>query len=138
VEVPSRSLIMAAGRLREPVVDAGEEREDRPRRHDVVEVADDVVGVVQVDVGRREPERQAGQPADAEHRQEGEREEHRRVKRIEPPHSERIRQVRMTTDGIEMIIVVVWKKAFIAVPMPVRNMWCAQTMKDRKPSPMTE
>ena len=39
----------------------------------------------------------------------------------------------MTTDGIEMIIVVVWKKALIAVPMPVRNMWCAQTMKDMKP-----
>jgi hypothetical protein len=38
---------------------AGEQREDRPRRDDVVEVADDVVGVVQVDVRRREAERQA-------------------------------------------------------------------------------
>ena len=40
----------------------------------------------------------------------------------------------MMTDGIEMIIVVVWKKALTALPMPVRYMWCAQTMKDRKPS----
>ena len=70
---------LPAGRLREPVVDAGEEREERARRHDVVEVADHVVGVVQVDVGGGEAERQAGQAADAEHRQEGEREEHRRV-----------------------------------------------------------
>ena len=30
--------------------------------------------------------------------------------------------VRTMTDGIEMIIVVVWKKALITVPMPVRNM----------------
>ena len=75
--LPSNSFILPAGDLREPVVDAGEHGEDRPRRDDVVEVADDVVGVVQVDVGRRQAERQAGQAADAEHRQEGQREEHR-------------------------------------------------------------
>ena len=39
----------------------------------------------------------------------------------------------MMTDGIEMIIVVIWKNALIVVPMPVRNMWCAHTMKDMKP-----
>ena len=55
------------------------------------------------------------------------------VKRIEPPHSERISAVRMITDGIEMIIVVVWKNVLIVVPMPVRNMWWAQTMNDMKP-----
>ena len=55
------------------------------------------------------------------------------LKRIEPPHSERISAVRITTDGIEMIIVVVWKNAAIVVPMPVMNMWCAQTMNDMKP-----
>ena len=45
---------------------------------------------------------------------------------------------RMTTDGIEMIIVVVWKNELIVVPMPVRNMWCAQTMNDMKPRNTTE
>ena len=55
------------------------------------------------------------------------------LKRIEPPHSERIRDVRITTEGIEMIMVVVWKNAAIVVPMPVMNMWWAQTTKDRKP-----
>ena len=44
----------------------------------------------------------------------------------------------MMTDGIEMIIVVVWKKVLIVVPMPVRNMWCAHTMKDMKPRNATE
>ena len=38
------------------------------------------------------------------------------LKRIEPPHSDRMSAVRMITDGIEMIIVVVWKKADIACP----------------------
>ena len=67
-----------AGDLREPVIDGGEEREHRARRHQVVEVADDVVGVVQDEVARPEPERQAGHAAQAEHRQEGQREAHRR------------------------------------------------------------
>jgi len=44
------------------------------------------------------------------------------LKRMEPPHKERISAVRMMIDGMEMIIVVVWKNALIAVPMPVRNM----------------
>ena len=35
------------------------------------------------------------------------------VKRIEPPYSDSSSDVRMTTDGIEMIIVVVWKNALI-------------------------
>ena len=44
----------------------------------------------------------------------------------------------MMIDGIEMISVVVWKKALITVPMPVMYMWCAQTMNARKPSTTTE
>ena len=40
------------------------------------------------------------------------------LKRIEPPQSEMNRQVRMITDGMEMIIVVVWKNVAILVPMP--------------------
>ena len=55
------------------------------------------------------------------------------LKRIEPPHSEMISAVRITTEGIEMIIVVVWKNDDIVEPIPVRNMWCAQTMNDMKP-----
>ena len=60
------------------------------------------------------------------------------VKRIDPPHSDRIITVRMMIDGTEMIMVVSWKKVLMAVPMPVRNMWCAHTMKDMKPRNSTE
>ena len=60
------------------------------------------------------------------------------LKRIEPPQSEMKKHVRMITDGIEMIIVVVWKNVLIFVPMPVRYMWCAQTMKERNPIASTE
>jgi hypothetical protein len=59
------------------------------------------------------------------------------VNRIDPPHKDKIKAVRMTTEGIEMIIVVVWKKEDITVPIPVMNMWCAQTMNDMKPRKMS-
>ena len=52
---------------------------------------------------------------------------------MEPPHKEIKNAVRTTTDGIDMIMVVNWKKALIDCPIPVRNMWWAQTMNDMKP-----
>ena len=60
------------------------------------------------------------------------------LKRIEAPHKVIKSAVRITTDGMEMIIVVIWKNAFITVPIPVINMWCAQTAKDIKPRKMIE
>ncbi len=54
-------------------------------------------------------------------------------KRIDPPHSDITSAVTSTTDGIETIIVVIWKKLLSVVPMPVRNMWCAHTSIDMKP-----
>ncbi len=56
------------------------------------------------------------------------------VKRIDPPHNEMMRELRMRIVGTEMMIVVNWKKELTAVPMPVRYMWCAQTIIERKPS----
>ena len=38
-----------------------------------------------------------------------------------------------TMDGMDIIIVVNWKKALIDCPIPVKNMWCAQTINDIKP-----
>ena len=60
------------------------------------------------------------------------------VKRSEPPYNEINSAERITTDGMEIIIVVVWKNALIAVPMPVKNMWCAQTINDMKPRKISE
>ena len=68
----------AAGDAREPVVDAREQREHRPRCDQVVEVRDHVIGIVQRDITGRETERESGQAADTEHRQERQREQHRR------------------------------------------------------------
>ena len=55
------------------------------------------------------------------------------VKRIEAPQSEIKNAVKIATEGMEMIMVVVWKKALIDCPITVRNMWCAQTIKDINP-----
>ena len=44
------------------------------------------------------------------------------VNRIEPPHSESSSAVSRMTDGIEMMIVVVWKKPATFAPMPVMYM----------------
>ena len=55
------------------------------------------------------------------------------LNRIDPPQREIKKAVKITTEGIEIIIVVVWKKALIVVPIPVMNMWCAQTIKDMNP-----
>ena len=60
------------------------------------------------------------------------------LKRMEPPQSDMKKHVKIITDGIEMIIVVVWKNVEIFVPMPVRYIWCAHTMKDRKPTAKIE
>ena len=138
VNLAEHVVHLPACRLREPVIDAGKEREDRPRRHDVVEVGDDVIGVVQVDVRRRSP---SGSPVSPPMPNIGRNASAKSigvVKRIDAPQSDRSSAVRMTTDGIEMIIVVVWKNALIVVPMPVMNMWCAQTMNDMKPRKITE
>jgi len=42
---------LSAGRFREPIVNAGEKSEDCARRNDVMEMRDDVVGVVQIKIG---------------------------------------------------------------------------------------
>ena len=60
------------------------------------------------------------------------------VNLMEPPQSEMNKADRIITDGIEIIIVVVWKNAAMVVPIPVRNIWCAQTTNDMKPKKMIE
>ena len=121
-------------RFRIPIIDAGKNGEDRPRRHDVMEMADDVIAVVQLNVAGVEAQRQPGQTADAEHRQKADRKQHRRVEANgTAPQAKSSSAVRMMTDGMEIIIVVVWKNVAMRMPMPVRYMWCAQTTKDMKP-----
>ncbi|KAF1857671.1 hypothetical protein Lal_00014188 [Lupinus albus] len=67
----------AAGHLREPVVDTGEDDEHGAERQHVVEVRDDVVRVVEVLIDRRVGEHHAGHAADGEEEDEAHRPVHR-------------------------------------------------------------
>src|SRR4029077_18780543 len=59
------------------------------------------------------------------------------VNRIEPPQREMKNALKMMTEGMEMISVVVWKNALTAAPIPVSHIWWAQTMNERNPSTRT-
>ena len=65
--------------LRPPVVEPGEDAEDRAAEEHVVEVRDDEVGVLHLPVDRERGEEDPGEAADREDGDEAEREEHRRV-----------------------------------------------------------
>ena len=68
---------LSARCLREPVINAGEKPEERAWRDNVMEVRDDVIGIVQIKIGRIKCQRNTGQPADSKHRQKRRGEEHR-------------------------------------------------------------
>ena len=55
------------------------------------------------------------------------------LKRIEAPQSDMKNADNIITEGIEMIMVVVWKNALMAVPIQVINIWWAQPIKDMNP-----
>ena len=74
-----RLVVHVAGHLREPVVPAGEDREDRAERQHVVEVRDHEVGVVQDAVEAGIGELDAGDAADREQEDEADRPQHRRA-----------------------------------------------------------
>jgi hypothetical protein len=75
----ARTRVEAAGDLRPPEVQAAEVAHDRAADHDVVEVRDDEVRVVDVDVDPERREEQAREAADREEADEAERVEHRRL-----------------------------------------------------------
>ena len=83
-----------ARHFREPIINTREQREDRARRDDVMEVRNHVVSVVQVQIAEIEAQRQPGQPADAKHRQERHDKQHWRVEtnRTAPQGKEHARQ----------------------------------------------
>src|SRR5207248_1863715 len=84
----------SSGRLWEPVIDAGEERENGARRDDVVEMRDDVVSVVQIKIGGIKCQWNPGESTDAEHREKGGGEKHRHGKsnRAAPERDEKCAQ----------------------------------------------
>ena len=60
------------------------------------------------------------------------------LNRMDPPHREMNKQVKIIMEGIEIIIVVVWKNVLMAVPILVKYIWWAQTTNDKNPIAMME
>src|SRR5207302_10225779 len=67
-------------RSRIPIVNYREQYKERSRRHDVMEMRDDVVSVVEVEIGGVKRQRNAGETADTKHRQERGGKKHRHIK----------------------------------------------------------
>src|SRR3546814_14695698 len=72
MQLAQELAVHPARHLREPVIEAGEEREDRAQRLHIVEVRDDIIGVVQVRIDAAVGEYDAGHDADGEHADEAE------------------------------------------------------------------
>ena len=78
-DAPPDVRVHPAGDLRPPVVQPGEERGHHRADHDVVEMRDDEVGVMQVHVGAERRDEQAREPPHREQADEAQRVDHRRV-----------------------------------------------------------
>ncbi|KAI1690509.1 hypothetical protein Ddc_24891 [Ditylenchus destructor] len=79
--------VHAAGPLGQPVIGAGEQREQRTGHQHVVEVRHHVIRVVHLDVDGRHGQDQPGEAAHGEHEDEADREQHRGFERHGPaPH----------------------------------------------------
>ncbi len=67
MQVAEEIAHVAPGDLRIPVVDSGKQPEQDARRDHVVEVADHIVGVVQMEIRKVESQRQTGETTDPKH-----------------------------------------------------------------------
>ncbi len=77
VDLPEALVQEVAEDLRPPEVEAAQEPEQRAAEDDVVEVGDDVIGVGLLGVRRCDGVGDARQPADGEHGDQADREQHR-------------------------------------------------------------
>ena len=92
--------VQPAGDLRPPVVQAAHVGHDHAADHDVVEVGDDEVGVVDVDVDRQRGQEQPGQPADREQADEARaRTASASANEIEPLYSVAVQLKTLIADG---------------------------------------
>ena len=70
VHLAPEIIHLAAEPFREPIIDSPHQRDDASGDDHVMKVPDHVIGVVQVNVGHGQTQRQARQASDAEHGQE--------------------------------------------------------------------
>jgi hypothetical protein len=104
-----------------------------PGHQHVVEVGDHEIGVVVLEVGRHDRQHQAGEAADREQEDEAEREQHRRLEGHRAlRHIVATQLNTFTPVGTAISMVAYMKNSWPPSGMPTVNMWCAQTMNDRK------
>src|SRR3954469_1700071 len=87
-----------ASGLRKPVIDTSKQTEDGAWSDDVMEMRDDVIGVVQIKIGGIKCQRNAGEATNAEHREKSGRKKHRRVESNRPA-PERNKKCAQNNDG---------------------------------------
>src|SRR3546814_7164346 len=73
MQFAKRFIVHPARHLRKPIVESREQREHRAKRQHIVEVRDDIIGVVQVGVDAAIGQHDAGHAADGEHEDEAQR-----------------------------------------------------------------
>ena len=66
----------AAGHLRIPVINTGEETKENSGGHHIVEVANHIISIVKVQIRQVEGQRESGETTNSEHWQEGRRPDH--------------------------------------------------------------
>ncbi len=79
VQLAEKLAVVVARHLREPVVEAAEDAEHRAERQHVVEMRDDVIGILQSGIDARIRQHNAGDAADDEQEDEADRPQHRRL-----------------------------------------------------------
>jgi hypothetical protein len=106
----AEELVVAhAPHLLEPVVEAGEDREHRAEAQHIVEVGDDVVGVVQRVVDAGVGQHDAGDAADGEQEDEADAHSIGVLNSIEPPHMVAIHEKILMPVGTAMTMVAAMK-----------------------------
>ena len=139
VELAEPLVEEPAVQLREPVVEAAEEPEHEPAEQHVVEVRDDEVRVGLLRVGGDDRVQHAREAAEREHRDEPEREQHRRLEPHRAAATPCASQLKIFTPvGTAMIIVESAKAEIATGPSPVANMWCTHTPQPMNPIAMPE
>jgi hypothetical protein len=110
MDLRERLRVIVAEHLREPVVPAAEDAEGRAERHRVVEVRDDVVGVVQraVDAGVRQDTTPVTPPT-VNRKMKPIAQSIGVAKRIEPPHMVAIQEKILMPVGTAITMVAAMK-----------------------------
>ena len=85
MRLPEPLVVHVAAPLRQPVVHCGKDRKDRAWHQYVVEVSNHKVGVVILEVSRRNRQHQTGEAADGKQNNEGDGEQHRRLESHRAP-----------------------------------------------------